>query len=207
MATDIQPTASDKASHPGFQHYRLNSDQYLRMIESGIFPDHAHVELLGGLLIEQMTKYAPHDFTVGRLGRLLNRTLPADWIVREEKSIALGRFWRPEPDLAIVRGPDDRYRSVFPGPVDVAALIEVSESSYAIDRGVKWRGYASARINAYWIVHLAKAQIEVYSDPVGKGRSASYRTSTIFAVESELPHTIDGLEVGRLAVRDVLPGV
>ncbi len=197
MATDV---TADRA-----KLYRLSVRQYLKMIGAGVFPDDAHVELLGGVLVQQMTKYPPHDFTVGRLGRTLNRLLPPDWIVREEKAVELGRYWRPEPDIAIIRGPDDRYRAATPGPADIAFLVEASESSHGIDRGPKWRGYASAGIPIYWIVNLPKRQVEVYTGPTGRGQKASYQDQAIFDVRASVPLIVMGSQVGQVAVRDILP--
>jgi Uma2 family endonuclease len=199
MATLTQATGTDSTT------YRLSVEQYLKMIAAGVFPPGARVELLGGVLVQQMTKHAPHDFTVGRLGMMLRQSLPPPWIVREEKSLVLGRSWRPEPDLAIIRGPDTLYRSRDPRAADVGLLIEVAESSYAYDRGEKWRAYAAARIPFYWIVNLVKGQVEVYRDPAGRGRSASYRQADTFGPEAEVPVVIDGHEAGRLAVAEILP--
>jgi hypothetical protein len=175
------------------------------MIVSGVFPPDARVELLDGILVEHMTKFAPHNFTVHRLSVLLGASLPAAWFLREEKSLVLGRFWRPEPDVAVILAPDDRYRLRDPKASDVGLLAEVSESTYAYDRGEKWRAYAAARIRVYWIVNLPDRQIEVYTNPVGRGKSASYREAATFGPEDEVPVVIDGQEVGRLAVREILP--
>jgi len=201
MATETQPRATEAAWKP----YRLSARQFLAMIDAGIFPEGAHVELLGGVLVEQMTKNNAHDFTVSRLGRLLARVLPEPWFAREEKSITLGRSWRPEPDLVVLRGPDDNYRDRSPTAKDIGFLVEVSASSAALDRGPKLRRYAAAGIPVYWIVHLSKRQVEVYRDPSGRGRSAGYRRADTFGIDAEAPVEIDGREVGRVAVRDVLP--
>ena len=57
-----------------------------------IFRDKDHVELLGGILVDKMTKKDPHNFAVGELSELLRDTLKPDWVGREEKSAVLGRF-------------------------------------------------------------------------------------------------------------------
>ena len=49
--------------------YRLTVRQYLKMIDAGIFRDEDHVELLGGLLVDKMTKKDPHNFAIDMLGR------------------------------------------------------------------------------------------------------------------------------------------
>jgi Uma2 family endonuclease len=189
----------------GNRRNRLNVDQFVRSIEAGVFPPDARVELLDGNVVQQMTKFAPHNYTARQAGLLLKGLLPATWLISEEKSLVLGRYWRPEPDIAVIRGPNSLYRARDPKAADVGLLIEVAESTYAMDRGEKWRAYAAARIRVYWIINLPQCQIEVYSDPVGRGKSASYREAASFGPDDEIPVVIDGQEVGRLAVRDVLP--
>jgi Uma2 family endonuclease len=193
------------ATGSGLVFYRLSVRQFEQMIDAGIIPERAHVELLGGMLVDKLTNDDPHEFVVDQLGDILRRVLPDGWIVREGKSLELGHLWRPVPDLAVVRGPRDRYRTRTPRADDVALLIEVSAASYSKDRGVKWRRYAAAGIPAYWIVHLAKLKIEVYGDPSGRGRSAGYRDSLLHGWGAEVPVKIEGREVGRIAVRAIAP--
>ena len=199
MATDT------RAIETGARLNRLNVRQYLAMIASGVFPDDAHVELLDGRLVDQMTKYAPHNYTARQLGLLLRGMLPVGWVISEEKSVSLGRRWRPEPDIAIIRGPNSRYRNIDPTAADIGILIEVADSSYATDRGEKWRAYAAVRIPAYWIVNLNQSRVEVYTDPAGRGKNASYRQAATFGLDAEVPVVVDGREVGRVVVKDILP--
>jgi Uma2 family endonuclease len=81
----------------------------------------------------------------------------------------------------------------------------VSDSSLAQDRGVKKRLYAAARIPVYWIVNLLERQIEVYTDPSGPADQPDYRNRQDFAVSDSVPFVIDGRELGRIAVVDLLP--
>ena len=57
----------------------------------------------------------------------------------------------------------------------------------------------------YWIVNLNARRIEVYRDPQGRGKTASYRETTIFDRGAEVPAWIEGREIGRIAVKDILP--
>ncbi|MEO6808070.1 MAG: Uma2 family endonuclease [Isosphaeraceae bacterium] len=199
MSTPTQTTGS------GVVPYRLSVRQFETMIDAGVFPETAHVELLGGRLVDKMTKNDPHDFAVDSFGDSLRRVLPGGWIVREEKSLRLGAYWRPEPDIVVVRGPRTLYRNRTPRAADVALLIEVADSSYAKDRGLKWRTYAAAGILVYAIVHLAARRVEVYRNPSGRGPLARYQEIEIYAEGTEVPIVIDGVKIGRLAVDDLLP--
>ena len=58
-----------------------------------------------------------------------------------------------------------------------------------------------AGIPIYWIVNLAKRQIEVYTDPGPEG----YRRRVDFLAGQSVPLVIDGQPSGELAVDDILP--
>jgi Uma2 family endonuclease len=199
MATEIRTDANAATFD------RLTVRQYVAMLGAGVLADDAHLELLDGKVVNQMTKFAPHNYASRQVGLLLKGILAPEWLVSEEKSVTLGRLWRPEPDIALLRGPNSRYRKSDPTAADIGLLIEVSDSSYATDRGEKWRAYAAARIPVYWIVNLNQSQVEVYRDPIGRGKKAGYREAVTFGADAEVPVVIDGREVGRITVKDILP--
>jgi Uma2 family endonuclease len=207
MATEIEPVIEipPPQNQRGWKPYRLPVNQFLKMVDAGIFPHDAHVELLGGILIQMMTKGDPHDFTLGAIGEALRAITPEGWILREDKSLQLGRYSRPEPDVAIVRGPRRQYSQRTPHARETALVVEVAQSTYPFDRGEKWRAYAASRIPIYWIVNLDKSRIEVYRAPAGRGKTASYHQAEIFEAHAEIPVVIEGHDVGRVVVRDVLP--
>jgi Uma2 family endonuclease len=199
-SSGARPTAGGSGLVP----YRLTVRQFEKMIDAGIFRDDDHVELLGGLLVDKMVKKDPHNFSVGEVAELSRALLPRDWVVREEKSVVLGLFWRPEPDVAIARGPRERYRAKGPRRADLGMLIEVADSSYAKDRGPKWRKYAASGVSVYWIVNLPLRQIEVYADPFGRGKSAGYREMKTYGVDDEVSLILEGHEFGRIKVSEII---
>lgn len=198
-ATRTAPPAS------GPVPYRLDVRQFLTMIAAGVFGPEERIELLGGVLVQKMTRHAPHNFTVGRLSALLRDLIAPDRLVREEKPVVLGRDWRPEPDIAVIRGPDDHYRRADPTAADLALLVEVAESTYPLDRGEKWRAYAAARVPVYWIVDLSSRAVEVFTDPAGRGKTARYRAAARFGPGEAIPVVVDGRELGAVAVNEILP--
>lgn len=198
------PSGAAPATVSGLVPYRLTIRQFEKMIDAGIFRDEDHVELLGGLLVDKMVKQDPHNFSVGEVAEAYRAVIKHDWVVREEKSTVLGVFWRPEPDVAIARGTRERYRSRSPRPADLGVLIEVADSSYTKDRGTKWRKYAASGVAVYWIVNLPMRQIEVYSVPAGRGKSAAYCDIKIYGPDDEVPLVLDGQELGRIKVSRIL---
>lgn len=185
--------------------YRLTADQFMQIAEAGIFKDD-RVELLGGLIYRKMTKNSPHNYVSGEFHETLVRILPAGWFADKEIPLRIPPHWQPEPDIMIVRGRRRDYLAGWIGPGDLALLIEVSdESSRYRDRGTKLRGYARAGVPAYWIMNLVHRQIEAHADPTGPADHPAYRQTTIYRIDDEIPLMLDGREVARFRVRDLLP--
>lgn len=203
MATQTPTTPHAKTD--GVVSHRLSVAQYLKMIETGILPERPRVELVRGRLITRMTKNTPHNFAVLALGEILRVRVAPGHIVSQESSLVLGDHSRPEPDFTVPRGPSTTYRSRDPRASDVVLIIEVSDSTYAKDRGLMWRLYAEARLPIYWIVNIGLRQVEVYSEPSGKGRGAAYAKVEIYEADSEVPVVIEGVEVGKVSVGQILP--
>ena len=64
---------------------------------------------------------------------------------------------------------------------------------------------AVLQIGKYVRRGLIDRQIEVRSDPTGAADEPQYATTTICKPGGELPLVLDGTEVGRLKVNDLLP--
>jgi Uma2 family endonuclease len=187
---------------PDLPLYRFSLEQYHQMIQAGVLREGERAELLEGWIVAKMTRNPPHDFALSRLDRLLRR-LSDDWVVRAQCALTL-RLSEPEPDVAVVRGPDDRYRTRHPGPQDTALVIEVADASLDEDRGIKLRAYARARIGLYWIVNLPDARVEVYTDPRG-GRNPGYRQRQDYGAGDSIPLVLGGQDFGAIPVSELLP--
>ena len=184
--------------------YRLSVKQYHEMIPAGILEDGSPVELLEGLLVRKMTKKPPHCLSVGLTHDALFALLPAGWHLNVQGAITT-RESEPEPDIAVVRGERRQFADHHPGPKDAALVVEVADASLRRDRTFKKRIYARARVPVYWIVNLVDRQIEVYSDPTGSAKKPEYRRREEYSDKAAVPVVLDGKEVGRVQVKDVLP--
>ncbi len=178
--------------------------QYHQMLAAGILKDGDPIELLEGWLVQQMTENPPHRLAVQLVRVQLERIVPDDWHVQSPHPITTSDS-EPEPDASVVRGKMRDYKSRHPGPQDIGLMAEVADSSLELDRTTKQRIYARARIPVYWIVNLIDRQIEVFTDPTGPGRRPRYRQCQIFGQDDEVPVVLEGKEVGRIAVRELLP--
>ena len=105
----------------------------------------------------------------------------------------------------VFRSREDDYGDKVPGPPDCAIVVEIADTTLRRDRGQKKRLYARARVPEYWIVNLVDRQVEVYTEPTGPGRKPDYRKPTVYGSTDAVPVVIDGREVGRLNVADLLP--
>src|SRR5262249_52671591 len=86
------------------------------------------------------------------------------WIVRTQAPIGLDDESEPEPDVAVVPGGAENYRTEHPSrPI---LTVEVAQSSLSIDRGRKGSLYARAHLQEYWILNLEEGVLEVYREPV-----------------------------------------
>jgi Uma2 family endonuclease len=185
--------------------YRLSLEEYHRLAEASILSDE-RVELIEGLLVKKMTKNTPHMIATANVNAVLHSVKPDGWFVMIGDPITLPESGsEPEPDAKLVRGRPHDYRGKRIGPADVALVIEVSDSSLHEDHVVKKSVYAASSVPIYWIVNIPDARIEVYTDPTGPDSSPDYRRREDYAAGTEVPLVLDGKEVARIAVADLLP--
>jgi Uma2 family endonuclease len=183
--------------------HRFTVEQYHRMIETGVLTEDDRVELLEGWIVDKMPQHPRHAGAVSILQARLQARLRKGWIVRVQSPITLDGS-EPEPDLAVVRGPEERYLTAHPEAEDVALVIEVADTSVDRDRTLKGRAYAEARIPVFWLVNLPQLTIEVYSQPKG-GKAPKYQSREILGVEQGATVYIEGRSVGGIPVADLFP--
>lgn len=144
------------------RRHRWTADDVLRMVEAGVLDEDAHVELIDGELIEMTPQGPLHRMSTVRIRRRLERAFGTGFYVQDHSPVDAGRDSMPEPDVAVVRGPEcfDRH----PGPDDVELVLELAYTSHAADTA-KVHVYAAAGFRAYWLVDLVARRITVYSEP------------------------------------------
>ena len=179
---------------------RFSVVEYERLVAAGVFDEDDPFELLDGYLVRKMPKNPPHDSCLQLMDEGVRSLLPSGWCVRNQSTIRLPQS-RPEPDLCLARGNARSYLTQHPGPEDIGLLIEVADSSLALDRTDKARLYAEAGIDEYWIVNLVDRQIEIYSHPTAEG----YVQMVVFSESQYVPLVLDDVQVGTIPVAEVLP--
>ena len=140
----------------------LRRVEYDQLVALGAFQDE-RIELLEGTIFAMSPIGPPHSSAVQKLTRMLVLALVGRAEVRPQLPFAALELSEPEPDLAVV--PLGDYDTAH--PAEAYLIIEVAESSLAIDRGKKLRLYARCGVPEYWIVNLAERCIEVHTEPQG----------------------------------------
>lgn len=143
---------------------RWTRREYERLVDLGAFAPDEPIELVGGELIVAEPKGSPHATAVGLTADALRAAFGTGWVVRVQDPIALDDESEPEPDVAVVPGRWRDYRDAHPArPV---LVVEVAETSLALDRDHKASLYARAGVPDYWIVNLVDRALEVQRGPV-----------------------------------------
>ena len=176
--------------------------QYQKMIESGVLTDEDHVELLEGWLVPKMPRDPAHIHATQTLRDLLPSLIGDGYFVNTQEPVMLSDS-EPEPDASILRGKRSEYRRKKPKAHDVPLIIEVANSTLNRDQIWKKRIYARAGFAVYWIVNLTERRVEVYSQPAkAKGE---YKIRRVYKRDESVPIVLDGKEVARLDVKQILP--
>lgn len=139
--------------------------EYHKMAEVGILSEDDRVELLEGEVVAMSPIGSRHAACVDRLTQYWVAEAGGHAIVRVQGPIRLGEHSEPQPDLALLKPRADFYASSHPGPEDVLLVIEVAETSAAVDREVKVPLYARFGVPEVWLVDLAGGQVEVFREP------------------------------------------
>jgi Uma2 family endonuclease len=160
------------------EHVRLRPitvDEYHRMGDAGILRPDERVQLISGRIITMPPVGPAHAYRVTRLMRLLEGIFGGRAALRVQQPITLDTLSEPEPDIALVRLPEERYEFAHPTSADALLVIEVADATLRTDRGRKLRAYARSGVPEYWIVNLTDGVVEAHTDPDGD----RYRTKRI----------------------------
>lgn len=144
---------------------RFSSDEYFRLGEIGVLAENERVELVDGEIIEMSPEGSRHSACIIRLIRFLAPRV-GDALVSANGTLFLPDQYRPMPDVMVLRPSADEYEHVHPTHEDALVVIEVSDTSVAMDRQFKSARYAQAAIPEYWLVDLTRDVISVHTNPI-----------------------------------------
>lgn len=136
---------------------------YHKMIEAGILRDR-NIQLIDGELVEMSPEGVVHAAYGGSVADYLRQTLIGKAWIREAHPIALTNS-EPEPDIAIVQLPKNKYFQNHPTPQDIFWLIEISDTTLTYDLSKKKEIYAAANIAEYWVLDVKDKKLIVFTQP------------------------------------------
>ena len=142
---------------------RWSRAEYEKLIDLGVFQPGDAIELIGGELMVAEPQGTAHYTAIRKTAKALEAAFGPGWEVRTQGPIGLDEESEPEPDVAVVPGGPDDYRSAHPSRP--ALTVEVAESSLGADRERKGSLYARAGLPDYWVLNLVDRVLEVYREP------------------------------------------
>jgi Uma2 family endonuclease len=193
------------AGLPPFAVRRFSLAEYHQMLENGVLTEDDRVELLRGWIVPKMGHNPPHSVSLTLVQEALKDMLPRGWFLRVQLPVAGCGDNEPEPDIAVVRGKPRDYKRRHPAAKDVGLLIEIADSSLEDDREYKGGIYAEAGFEVYWIVNLIDGLVGVYTDPSKNRTEPVYGKRADYGPRREVPLILNGREIARIPVRDLLP--
>ncbi len=178
--------------------HRWTLEEYERLAEHGGFHPDLRVELLDGEVVDKMSPQGtPHATAVRAVETTLREAFGPEADVRTQLPFTLADGSEPEPDVAVVPGTFRDYRRAHPR--EALLVVEVADSTLALDRTRKQALYAKAGVPEYWIVNVPDACLEVYRGPSGE----AYRTKQTLGPEATVAPL--ARPEATIAVEELLP--
>jgi Uma2 family endonuclease len=147
---------------------RISADRYQKMVETGVLTQYDRVELIDGDMLNMAPIGLNHSAVTDRLTKLPVLSAGDSAIVSPGRSLKLGEYSVPQPDLMLLKLREDFYAAQIPMAPDVLLLVEVSDISLAYDQSTKRALYARYGVEEYWVVDVQGERVFVYSEPAGE---------------------------------------
>jgi Uma2 family endonuclease len=145
--------------------HRFSVEDYYRIAETGVLRPDARVELLDGEIMDKSPTGPFHGGVVSRLARFFTLQSNDRWLLSPQNPLRLSDFSEPEPDVMLLKPSPDDYTGRHPQPEDVFLLVEVSDSSLAIDVEKKLPLYGRAGVAEVWIINLEDLAVQIHREP------------------------------------------
>jgi Uma2 family endonuclease len=140
---------------------RWTVDEFHRLWEDGSF-EYCRPMLLDGAIYERPIPGHPHNKGVGLVDYALKAIFATGHWVRVQMPLVLGQWSDPVPDISVVTG---SVRDHVAQPTMAILVVEVADTSLAVDTGEKADLYAAAGIADYWVADLNGRTLIVHRDP------------------------------------------
>jgi Uma2 family endonuclease len=148
--------------------------QYDALIELGEIAEDTATELIDGFIVKKdrsavgedpLTIGDRHSTAVSYLVELNPNCKRLGCFIRVQLPIWIPPINEPEPDLCVVVGTIEDYRSKKPALGEITSVIEVADNSLHRDLGSKLQMYAKGKMPEYIVVNLVDDVVLVHSKP------------------------------------------
>ncbi|MHB2015571.1 MAG: Uma2 family endonuclease [Candidatus Xenobia bacterium] len=182
---------------------RWTREEYERASAAGVFQPDERLELIDGVIVRKMVQGVLHVAGVRKTQSVLQIVFGAGYDVRPQMPLALDPDGEPEPDVAVVLGSIEDYMHAH--PTTAVLVVEVADTSLAVDRGSKASIYARAGIGEYWILNLVDRLLEVHREPAALEQPFGHQYRSIVRLGPEASIAPLAAPEHVLRVADLLP--
>jgi Uma2 family endonuclease len=157
-------------------------------VESAALGEDARVELIDGEIIDMEPIGIDHGWAVDELTAMFHSSLGDKVAVRTQGALRVDDWNFFLPDVAVMKGPRDRYRRRHPTVDDILLVIEVADSSLRKDMNIKRPIYLQHSAAEIWIVDVQKRVLRVQ-----RGSDAAPQTIVLGPSTSVSLHALPGV--------------
>jgi Uma2 family endonuclease len=143
-------------------------DDLSRMYEAGILDEDERVELIDGEIIKMSNPGRRHVACTNRTNKIFIQAFGDRAIVSIQNPFVLDIYNEPKPDVVVVKPREDFYDSIEIAAEHALLVVEISDTTFAKDRGRKLPHYARLGVPEFWIEDLKHDLLVVYRDPAGR---------------------------------------
>jgi Uma2 family endonuclease len=187
---------------PAPRPWRFTNDDFRQLTDLGLFTDR-FVILIDGEFIEMPHPGPPHDMAVSLTDYVLKDIFRPGYVVRIQTGFITGLDTNPGPDLAVVVGSP---RDLVQTPRTAVLIVEVSDTSLAMDTGAKVHIYAAAGVPEYWVIDVNDPRLLVYRDPVTDATAPrGHRYASTFTLTAADTVSPTAMSTAVIRVADLLP--
>ena len=129
---------------------RWTREEYHRAADVGLIRPEERLELVKGEILQKFgERDTPHATALRKTTDALEAAFASGFDIRPQLPLALAADSEPEPDVAAVAGSVDDFPEEHPTPEQTRLVVEISDSTLSVDRGMKAALYAEAGIPEY----------------------------------------------------------
>ena len=140
-------------------------EEYDRLIEASFFAPDERLELIDGQTVTISPIGARHAACLTRISEVLRARLGQRALMWVQNPVVVGHRQEFQPDVALLRRRGDEYATRRPGPADTFLVVEVADTTFAVDRSIKVPRYAAAGVPEVWLVDLQRDLVLVFDTP------------------------------------------